>query len=327
MSKTLISVIIPVFNVEKYLARCLDTVITQTYTNLQIILVDDGSKDSSGNICEKYAWQDNRIMVLHRENRGPGGARNAGLDVATGEYVVFIDGDDYITNDYIEYLYKLLEENRADMSMCSLKKIYNEKEELDECKEKVEIMSSEEAICNLLCQRKVHPAVHCKLYKKEIFSKIRFPEELYYEDLAIIYRIFDVCEKIVIGTKQKYYYFQHRESIMNQSFNEKKMYRIQAANDLKDFVDKQYPTLREEACVRCLIAGIQVFREIPKEKGYQQYIDDAWEQIVKYRRNAIFCRKTKLSTRLMALSTYFGKSVLGVLGLVYTKLLTRTACN
>ena len=318
MSGALVTIIIPVFNVEKYLERCLESVINQTYRNLEIILVDDGSTDNTRAICEKYAKKDSRILVMHSLNKGPGGARNVGLEAAKGKYINFVDGDDYVTIDYIEYLYKILKLKDADISMCSLKKVYSDDECLDKVKEKIITMNSMEAISSLLCQKKVHPAVHCKLYKKEIFENSRFPEKQFFEDLAIIYKLLDSCDKIVIGEQQKYFYFQHKESIMNQQFNKKKMHRIQAANDLKQYVDTVYPELQKTSSVRCFVAGIQVFREVPKNKQNQRYLDVAWEQIIKHRRETFHCREAKISTRIMSCSTFLGKGMLSVFGKAYT---------
>ena len=134
---SLISVIVPVYNVEKYLPQCLNSIINQTYKNIEVVLVDDGSTDDSGNICEEYKKNDERIIVVHQKNSGLSAARNVGIEISTGEYITFIDSDDYISPDYIENLYSALEQYSADIAICDLKKV-SEKVELWDIDYKVE---------------------------------------------------------------------------------------------------------------------------------------------------------------------------------------------
>lgn len=318
MNTPLITVIVPVYNVEKYLKKCIDSIINQTYPNLEIILVDDGATDNSGAICDMYAAQDNRIVVLHKENGGLSDARNAALDIAKGEYITLVDSDDSVTTDYVEYMHRLLIQNEADISACELKKVYADTDELDVCQEKVEQFSGVDALEHLLYQRKVAPCAVCKLYKREVFDGIRYPKGMHYEDLATIYKVLHKCDKIVLGKEQKYYYYQRTNSIMNDTFNPKKMHRIYVANDLKEYVDKYYPQLRAATSARCFLAGLQVFREIPANKKYKQYRDEAWKQIVTYRGGVVRNKKAKIATRIMALSSYMGRGVLVLLGKVYS---------
>lgn len=317
MSEPLISVIVPVYNVEEYLKRSVDSIINQTYINLEIILVNDGSTDNSLEICDAYASIDHRIVVINKKNGGLSDARNAALDIAKGEYITYVDSDDYIAKDYIEYLYCLLKENNADISMCACKKVY-EGEELDECREKVECFSSKEALESLLYQKKFTACAYCKLYKRNMFEQIRYPKGMHYEDLAIIYKLLDVASRVVIGKKQKYYYYQRFNSIMNAKFNVKKMQRIQVANDLKIYVDEKHPELTSATSVRCFLAAVQVFREVPKKNEYKEYLDKAWKQIRKYRKIALKDKKAKISIRFIALSTYAGKRVLSMLSKCYS---------
>lgn len=317
MSEPLISVIVPVYNVEKYLKRCVDSILVQTYKNLEILLVNDGCTDNCPAICNDYAARDSRIVVINKKNGGLSDARNAALDVAKGEYIAFVDSDDYLAADYIEYLYRLLEEHDADISMCAFKKVY-EGEALDVCIEHVTCLLAEEALEHLLYQRKFTASAYCKLYKRSIFAEIRYPKGVYYEDLAIIHKVLDCCNKVVIGRQQKYYYYQRSNSIMNEKFNPKKMERMNIANSQKEYVDARHPDLVSATSFRCFLAGIQVFREIPKEKEYSKYLNEAWKQIKKYRRATIKDKKAKSSLRIMALSTYAGKRVLSILSKCYS---------
>lgn len=318
MDTSLITVIVPVYNVEEYIHRCVDSVIKQTYQNLEIILVDDGSTDGSGEICDSYAKQDSRIVVIHKENGGLSDARNAALDIAKGEYITLVDSDDYLAKEYVEYMLHLLGQHEADIAACELKKVYSDTDELDDCQESIEILSGVAALENLLYQRKVAPCAVCKLYKRDIFDGIRYPKGMHYEDLATIYKVLGKCEKFVIGKKQKYYYYQRSNSIMNDNFNEKKMHRILVANELKEYVDIRYPELSAATNTRCFLAGIQVFREIPKNRKNEVYVNEAWNQIVKYRAEVVKNSKAKTSMRVMAASAYLGKGMLGTLGYVYS---------
>lgn len=318
MENSLITVIVPVYNVEKYLRKCIDSILVQTYQNLEIILVDDGSRDNSGSICDEYAKQDSRIIVIHKENGGLSDARNAALDIAKGVYITCVDSDDYLAEDYVEYLYLLLTNNDADISICVFKKVYGANEQLDNCRENISVFNDEEALEELLYQRKIVPSAWCKLYRKELFAEIRYPKGLYYEDFAVIYKLLSKCKKVVMGEMQKYYYLQRQDSIMNEEFNVKKMQRIQVVNELKEYVDARYSSLHEATSTRCFIAGLQVYREIPNDKKYAEYANVAWKQIVKYRLAAIKNSKAKLSTRIMALSSCMGKNVLAFLGVCYS---------
>lgn len=319
MNDSLITVIVPIYNVEKYLRKCIESILEQTYQKLEIILVDDGSTDNSGNICDEYAKKDKRIIVLHKENGGLSDARNVALDIVKGDYITCVDSDDYLARDYVEYLYLLLIKNGADISICSYKKVYTHNVQLDNCQEKVSVFNAEAALKELLYQRKIVPSAWGKLYRREMFSEIRYPKGMYYEDFAVIYKLLSECKKIAVGTQQKYYYLQRKDSIMNEEFNVKKIQRIQVVNDLKEYVDVRYPHLQKATSTRCFIAGLQVYREIPRGEKYKGYAEEAWQQIKKYRLETIKNNEAKLSTRIMALSSYLGKSALAVLGVVYTK--------
>lgn len=323
MEPVLITVIVAVYNVEKYLNKCIESIISQTYHNLEIILVDDGSTDDSGKIIDNYAQNDKRIVPLHKENGGQGEARNFALDIAKGEYISFVDGDDYLAEDYIEYLYQLKQKYDADISACTFKKIYRDDEELDDINDEICVLNTYEALEELLYQRRVIPGPVCKLYRKELFNNVRYPKGIYYEDLAVIYKLLEKCNNLIIGTKQKYYYVQRTNSTMRGTFNLKKLHRLLVANEMKEYLDEKYPILSVATSTRCFIAGLQLYREIPRGKAYNEYRNEAWEQIRKYRLNAIKDKNAKLSTRIMAVCTYFGQNVLTVLGSCYTALVVK----
>ena len=319
MEKPLISIIVPVYNVEKYIEKCVTSIINQTYKELEIIMVDDGATDHSGEMCDAFAGKDSRIQVIHKKNGGMADARNAALDMFRGEYVTCIDSDDYIEPDYIEYLYRLLLTHDVDVSMCQMKKIYSDSDRLDSVYEDISIMDGVQAMENYLYQRRFTASAYCKLYKRSIFDGLRYPVGYYYEDMAIICRILERATKVAVSNQQKYYYIQRNDSIMGESFNPKKMHRIEIAEDLRCFVEQKYPQLICAAEARCFLAAVQTYREVPLNKAYTEYIDAIWEKIIAYRKKVLADRKAKTSLRIIALCSYAGKRALKCLGQLYTR--------
>ena len=236
MEKGLISIIVPIYNVEKYLKQCLYSVCNQSYKNLEIILVDDGSPDNCGRICDNYAKSDDRIKVIHKENGGLSSARNAGLDVAKGEYISFIDSDDYIALNFIEKLYTLCIKNNADISECEFVKFENEinveKSNVNNYiytpKEILEQMYSEKYLKTVV--------VWNKLYKKYIYNDLRFPLGKINEDEFCTYKAIYNCKtKIAVTEEPLYYYRYNKESIMGRKFNLKRLDVLEALDERKEF--------------------------------------------------------------------------------------------
>ncbi|NLK67264.1 MAG: glycosyltransferase family 2 protein [Campylobacteraceae bacterium] len=221
----LVSIIVPVYKVEKYLKKCIDSIIDQTYKNLDIILVDDGSPDECPKICDEYALKDTRIRVIHKENGGLSDARNAGLDVANGEWIVFIDSDDFVSGFYIENLYYLVKKYRTNIGVTSYMhvyedKFYNLKEESIYNKEAL-VYPPDEAIKNMLYGQKYNVNAWGKIYKKELFDDVRFPKGKNYEDLATMPIIFRMSNLVAFYDKKDYFYFQREDSIIGSSGNNK----------------------------------------------------------------------------------------------------------
>ena len=214
----LISVIVPIYNVEKYLVRCIDSIISQTYKNIEIILVNDGSPDNCGSICDKYAQQDARIRVLHKKNGGLSDARNCGVEVASGEYITFIDSDDFIAPNYIEYLYNLLIENDADISCCCSIKTGNDSVKFgtDNTTHSVQVLSGEEC-CYALFGNLYLTLVTAwgKLYKSKVVKKYPFPIGRKHEDEATTCKYYYDAKKVVVSNAQLYAYYQNPTGIMN----------------------------------------------------------------------------------------------------------------
>lgn len=213
--KALISIIIPVYKVEKYLEKCIQSVINQTYENLQIILVDDGSPDNCGKICDEYAKKDHRIEVIHKSNGGLSDARNKGLEIAKGEYIGFVDSDDYIEADMYEVLYNLLKQYNADVSICNFYTVSQGKISIKNADNGINEYNRIEILKEILLDKNIQSYAWNKLYKKELFDEIKYPIEKKYEDIGTTFYLLEKCNKVVVTGKSEYYYINRQDSIVN----------------------------------------------------------------------------------------------------------------
>lgn len=244
----MISVIIPVYNVERYLKRCIDSVINQTYKDLEIILVDDGSTDNSGVICDDLKSIDSRIKVIHKKNGGLSSARNAGIKVATGEYIGFVDSDDWIDIDMYESLISAIEETKSEVAVTGICRVYDNGYFKNQfTRNSVEVYRGVEIVAEYLKQNSFSTAAYDKLYKSELFSHRRFPEGKLYEDAPVIYDILKSINKIVCVGKPQYKYFQRADSICGLAFSKKKMDHYYFSHEILIDVSKTYPQLAELA--------------------------------------------------------------------------------
>lgn len=215
----LISIIVPVYNMEKYIDKCINSIINQTYKNIEIIIVDDGSTDKSNKMIDKYKKIDKRIKVYHKKNGGLSDARNYGLEKATGEYIGFVDSDDYIENNMYEILYNNLIKYKADISVVNYNLVYekdfNYKKNFKEISDKLLILNKMETIKLLLDDNKFGNYAWNKLYKRELFNNIKYPVGRNMEDLGTTYKIIEKCNRIVYDPIPLYNYLQRNNSIVN----------------------------------------------------------------------------------------------------------------
>lgn len=223
--ETLISVIIPVYNVEKYLKRCVDGILGQTYRNLEIILVDDESPDGCGALCDAYARQDERVRVIHQKNAGLSGARNAGIDISRGDYLVFVDSDDYVTDDFIARLYEALISTGSDLAQCKWKYVKGGAvPDPEKDTGKVECFTGTEMMANLYIPDGAYFVVAWnKLYKRELFDGIRYPLGRIHEDEATTYKIYDRISRAAVVDSCMYGYFTGNDSITRGKFSRKRL--------------------------------------------------------------------------------------------------------
>lgn len=225
MSK--ISIIVPVYKVEPYLGKCIESILAQTFIDFELILVDDGSPDSCGKMCDEFAQMDRRIVVVHKSNGGLSSARNAGLDIARGEYIGFVDSDDYVEPDMYEVLYNNLVKYDADIAECGTDDHYYNKIQPQKVRP-IKVCDTLSALEEILHGRYTTISVADKLYKCYLFKDQRFPLGKRCEDIFIIVELFLNAKKVVFDTKVGYHYVHRSNSITTESFSEKDMDAIEA---------------------------------------------------------------------------------------------------
>ena len=288
----LISIVVPVFNVELYLEKCVNSIISQTYHNIEILLIDDGSTDLSGKICELYAKKDSRIRVFHKENGGLSSARNTGIEKAKGKYISFVDSDDFVTIDYVETLYKLLIDTDSDISVAInaniypngyIRHIYNNSGEKIICKSGLSMLEC------MLYQKLFDTSSSFKLYKTKLFEDIRFPVGKLYEDIACIYKLFLKAKRVSYINKEVYFYLQRPSSIVGKSFDPKDMDLIDSVDIMMEEIKlidrnkKLNGKLIKAMKSRLLSANFLMLKRIGFRKEYDKYTERCINNIKKYK--------------------------------------------
>ena len=245
--KDLISIIVPVYNVENYLKECLDSILNQTYQNIEVIIIDDGSTDNSSKICDEYAKKDKRIQVIHQQNSGLSVARNNGIKLSKGKYLSFIDSDDIIHSQMIELLNQEIKKNKCDISICKYQS-FTDKYIEKQVEYKVKIMNQFEFLKNLMIDKEISSHACNKLYKKELFKKVTYPVGKKYEDIGTTYKLGLNADSICYLNIELYGYRVRQNSIVNNLKKETLLDSIDMINkryndlinkrpELKDYID------------------------------------------------------------------------------------------
>lgn len=303
MDSPKISVIVPVYKVEAYLRKCLDSIAGQTYRNLEIILVDDGSPDNCGAICDEYAARDGRFIVIHKENGGLSSARNAALRVATGDYLGFVDSDDWVEPEMFEVLLSGLTEAKADISVCGRYEEYKDKQKAYAWPD-IQVMSREAALGELLKNDTLQNLVWDKLYRKELFKDIWFPEGKTFEDMAVMHLLFLRADKVVCLPNTMYHYLQRSGSIIDDISIENRLNHYRAAKDRYDLLAKdwpQYSPLMEAQCVASAIGLWTGYLRNPKSerRKYAPEMSEIAAFSSKHRKSVLLHSKLGLAGRLI----------------------------
>lgn len=273
---SIISIIVPVYNVEAYLPRCIESLLSQTFNNIEIILINDGSTDSSAIICDQYQQLDKRIRVTHQSNQGVSYARNVGIEQAVGEYLSFVDSDDWVSPNYIELLLKAITQQQdIDVAFCEYYTVRDGKPVIHCCNSEDNIYDHITGV-HMLCQDKeINNYVWGKLYKKELFASIRFPEErAMCEDMAILYKVFYLARKIYHIQAPAYYYLVRTDSSINSRWTPLKAYHYFLGGYEQTMFMRENNILadkrKKHECIM-LRRGIHLIHHLMKLKDYSDY--------------------------------------------------------
>ena len=295
-----ISVIVPVYNVEPYIDRCLQSILGQTYQNLEIVLVNDGSTDNSGAICERYARQDSRIRVYDKPYGGVSDARNYGVSHATGTYLTFVDSDDYIVPDYAEYLLKILTRSQAEMAVCQHVVWYGNKH-FHTALSGEDVLPPKTCIERMLYHDVIDTSVWGKLYRRDLFDGISYPKGKLYEDIATTYKLILKCQKIAVGYEPKYHYVMNPDSIVNRSFHEGKFDLLEMTDNMASDVVKVYPDLARAALRRRVYARFSVLNQMLRSEAYPGRRNEIIRFILRHRKQVFMNKKTPARDRIAIL--------------------------
>lgn len=307
MEEPLISVIIPVYKVEQYLDRCLKSVVNQTYKNLEIILVDDGSPDNCPQLCDEWAEKDKRIFVKHQVNRGAGAARNAGLSIASGELIGFVDSDDWVDLRMYETLYKmLLQFPEAQMAMCGT--VWTSQKQRDE-NHKVSLLTQEQMLRHFFREDGGQSdfGIYTKLIKKEILSDFKFKEGTISEDVIASYYFDTHCNKIALTSEKLYFYFDNNSGVTKSQVTKRDFEYIEAFNWIASDIKTVCPTLEELAINNYYRANFTILSKM-KLFGYDKNNKELSKQFremkLVVRRNFLTIMKMKMPISRKALLIY-----------------------
>lgn len=341
MSKqNLISVIIPVYNAEKTIENSVKSVLLSTFKNLEIILVDDGSTDGSSDICDKLSSHHENITVLHEKNGGAARARNVGIEHATGDFISFVDSDDFVLKNYFEVLMKMICEHSADIAVCGHKKVYGSHNniltnEIMDCdiysskrvnnkdnrinsentnilKDSLAVKSytKTEALKALLYQRNFISAPWGMISKRELFRDLRFPEGKRAEDMATIYRLFANSNKVVRTDLEMYLYYQNRTSTIYTTQSSLNPDYYDHCLDMVVFIKNNYPEILPAAKSRLFSACFQILSETPESGSDKTFIKKIYDTIKEIRVDIIFDFNGKPRNKIAALASFFSIALL-----------------
>lgn len=243
-----ISIIVPAYNVEKYIEKSMSYIQNQTYGDFEVVIIDDGSDDKTGMICDNLAQKDSRFKVYHKSNGGVSAARNFGLEHITGTYMTFVDSDDWITEDYLQYLYDLITlQPDIDIAMTVGAEVSEDDLPVNIAETEHNIISAENAVRLMLLRKTYRHANWGKLYKTSVWKNVRFSENVIYDDYDTTYRVFANAKKVICGNSVKYSYVQRKGSLMHANCSEKTLTVLDVADNITDFLVKEWPESKVEA--------------------------------------------------------------------------------
>ena len=313
-----ISIIVPIYNAKKYIERTVNCLINQTYHNLEIILVDDGSTDGSSILCDKYKKKDSRIKVIHQKNSGVSGARNVGLKYATGEYIGFVDSDDYISLNMYEELYNNLISTNSDISVCSYltfkDKLPNFNNEIN-----IKIFDRIDALKDIISDGVITNFLWNKLFKKEVFKNISFPEGKIYEDLYVMPRLIDNASIICFDSKRMYGYYQRSDSYVNSYSLEKNKNYLEFCDNCYEYLSKYNEIKEVRESYRCFYI-YTAFLQASKSKCLNVINDEIMiENLTIFRNNFKLSKYMSIKRKLLYYILYFNKYLFYNIVIIFNK--------
>lgn len=315
-----IGIIVPIYNMEGYVKKCIESILAQNFEEFELILVDDGSTDKSGTICDEYARQDERIRVIHKENGGPAEARNAGLEENQSEYIVFIDADDYVDSRYLDMLYQCIRKSNADLAMCCTTIIMSDciREPVfmyDEILSRIEVLSKAETYKRMMLPGETAASVCAwgKIYHTKLFRTVRYPVGEFYEDCRIIDRIIEACQKIVYIPYAGYFYLVRPGSITHGKMTLKHLAAVKNAGHLLHLMEEKYPEVKSIARGYYARECLLVYESMSSDPKYKREchwlrreIIAGWKELVRY---SCFSFEMKCSAICICMGPVFYKAV------------------
>ena len=286
----LISVILPIYNKQDYMPRCMESLLQQTYQNLDLVLVDDGSCEECAQLCDRYSDLDSRVRVYHKPNGGISDARNYGLIKAAGDYISYVDPDDDVDPDYIAYLYALIQKNQAPMAICQHRVVFVNGKIKDYGAEGDELLDTRTCLERMLYHDIIDTSVWGKLYQRELFCGIRFPVSKQFEDIGTVYKLMLRSGQISVGYASKYSYYMRGDSITNCVFNPHKLDLLEMTDQMAEEVTAAYPDLKEATLRRQVYARfstlnqLQATNEERLKEDQVQFIREHQAQVMKQKR-------------------------------------------
>ena len=309
----LISVIVPVYNVAQYLDTCLESIVGQTYRNLEILVVDDGSTDDSGTMCDRWAGLDERIRVIHQPNGGLSAARNTALDVMRGDVVTMVDSDDLLHPHFIEVLLHLLQRHEADIAVGGYNPFYGDKPDLPEemNEHDAQLYDRDEALTAILYQDKLTHSAWGRLYKASVFNEVRYPVGKLYEDLAVIYPLLKNASTIVRIDTPLYGYRQREASIL-QTFSERRAAVLDICEELEHTMQNDDPQYLPAVRSRLLSAyfNILLLSHQDKTNDHSQLADRCWQGIKRLRWGCLTDKNMRGKNKMGILASLPGRRFL-----------------
>lgn len=306
----MISVVVPVYKVEKYLDKCVQSILAQTYKDFELILVDDGSPDSCPGMCDEYAKKDKRIRVIHKENGGLSDARNHGIDVAKGNYITFIDSDDYVSMDYLEVLVGLHNKYNADICVGGISTFYEDEAPTCYGDIKEKVFTGIEALKNMLYQDMLDTSACAMLLPTEVAREHPFPVGKYHEDELTTYKYYSSVNNVAVTTKTLYFYLQRRGSIMHV-FGQASIDELEAADNLVQVCKNNWPDLVKAAKSKKFSDYCQVLLSCPTiKKEYEDIHKKIMEYLLANRASIILDKRTRKKNKIAALLLLGGEKTL-----------------